>query len=139
MDSLDQDNLQIKITDFGFAQHLLHLGTARALGWTECYAPPECHSHPYPIVSKGYDIWSCGVIMCVLLTGKLPLTLNDYRALKENCPVNVKIKVNCSSAALEVLGAMLQVEPEGRLSAADVLSLPFFRNNSRQLFFMQQD
>ena len=135
---VDSDNEdKLKITDFGFSQHLLYLGTARALGWTECYAPPECHSHPYPIVSKEYDIWSCGVIMCVLLTGKLPLTMDDYKALKDDRPVDIKIKVNCSSAALEVLGAMLQINSEDRMSAEEVLSLPFFCNSSRRLFFMQ--
>lgn len=118
---------RLKVTDFGFSQQLSETGCALALGWTACYAPPECHVQKAPIVNKKYDIWSCGIIMCMLLSGTFPLTEENFEAMRNNEPVNIEISLNCSQYAVEALGAMLQVDCRRRLSAEEILNLQFFQ------------
>lgn len=70
---LDEDG-NLKVTDFGlsaFSEHLKQDGLLHTTCGTPAYVAPEV------ISKKGYDgakadIWSCGVILYVLLAGFLP-------------------------------------------------------------------
>ena len=69
---------KIKLTDFGFAKEA-HKNQLKTACYTPYYAPPEV------LGSGNYnyacDIWSLGVILYILLTGKPPF----YSASGQNC------------------------------------------------------
>ena len=124
---LDKD-LNIKIADFGMAA----LETEGKLLETSCgsphYAAPEIVSGiPY----KGFasDIWSCGVILFALLTGRLPFDEDDGNIR------NLLLKVQSgrfempgrdeiSDDARDLIARILVVDPERRIKARDILRHP---------------
>lgn len=67
----------LKITDFGLSTVFIYQGGRRQLS-TACGTPP--YSAP-EIVLLNYDervdIWSCGIILYVLLVGSMPFSLFD--------------------------------------------------------------
>jgi calcium-dependent protein kinase len=64
------ENLEIKLTDFGFATYFDRKNELNEVLGSPLYMPPEIVSH------SGYDnkvdIWSTGVMTYILLVGKPP-------------------------------------------------------------------
>jgi serine/threonine protein kinase len=62
----------LKLIDFGFAKQMKNIYKDRA--WTVCGTP--AYTAPEVLLGQGYnykaDIWSLGVLMCEILTGKTP-------------------------------------------------------------------
>ena len=71
MTSKDEDDLDVKITDFGFASFYPQDqgGFETTLGTPLYMAPEIINKERY---NKAVDIWSIGVITWILLTGKPP-------------------------------------------------------------------
>lgn len=96
--SSDGDDYTIKLADFGFAkvyiwvcmefefcvnlqffQHIANAKGERALCGTPEYAAPELlRRKPY---DQGVDIWSCGVVVFILLSGYAPFDDDDKKEL----------------------------------------------------------
>ena len=65
------DYLTLKIADFGLSGVADHFNPD--LDWgTLRYMSPEVLSHKTEINSPSVDIWACGVILYLLVTGKFP-------------------------------------------------------------------
>ncbi|RHN64904.1 putative protein kinase CAMK-CAMKL-CHK1 family [Medicago truncatula] len=85
---LDEDG-NLKVSDFGlctFSEHLRQDGLLHTTCGTPAYVSPEV------IAKKGYDgakadIWSCGVILYVLLAGFLPFQDDNLVAIWFKKPV----------------------------------------------------
>ncbi|GJD08034.1 Probable serine/threonine-protein kinase [Galdieria sulphuraria] len=105
---LDKNN-DIKIADFGMAS-LIPPGS---LLETSCGSPH--YASPEIVMGDMYngfksDVWSCGVILYALLTGRLPFDDdNIQRLLNKN-----------------LLRAMLTVEPEKRITVEAIQRHPWF-------------
>jgi serine/threonine protein kinase len=70
LESEDDDNLDIKITDFGFACFFQPgKGLTDVLGSPLYMAPEIINEQPY---NNKVDIWSAGVIAYILLSGRPP-------------------------------------------------------------------
>jgi len=64
------DNICVKLTDFGFStQFDPNLGLDFALGSLIYEAPEIINQMQY---NEKVDIWSLGVMTCMLLTGRFP-------------------------------------------------------------------
>jgi calcium-dependent protein kinase len=124
-----QRGISIKLIDFDTAASFEEKGLSGAHG-TFHYMAPETVNKQY---DEKCDIWSCGIIMYVLLTGKKNLPgLTD----KQDPNKLQLIKFDFSSAvwakfsqnAVDLLKAMLQKDPIKRISAVDALKHPWFEH-----------
>ncbi|KAF3487781.1 hypothetical protein F2Q69_00057778 [Brassica cretica] len=129
----EQGNL--KITDFGlsaFAEHLRQDGLLHTTCGTPAYVAPEV------ILKKGYDgakadLWSCGVILFVLLAGYLPFQddnlVNMYKKIYRG---DFKCPGWLSSDARRLVVKLLDPNPNTRITIDKVMDSP---NHSKYLSF----
>ncbi|XP_057767846.1 CBL-interacting serine/threonine-protein kinase 6-like [Salvia miltiorrhiza] len=127
----DQGNL--KVTDFGLSalpDHLRQDGLLHTTCGTPAYVAPEV------IGRKGYDgakadIWSCGVILFVLLAGYLPFQddniISLYRKIYRG---DFKCPPWLSPESRKLIGRMLEPNPIARISIAKIMSSSWFRKSS---------
>ncbi|RAL42310.1 hypothetical protein DM860_012093 [Cuscuta australis] len=126
---LDEDG-NLKISDFGLsalAESKRQDGLLHTLCGTPAYVAPEV------ITRKGYDggkadIWSCGVILFVMLAGYLPFNdpnlMELYRKIEKaefKCPNWVQPEVR------KLLSRMLDPNPTTRISMAKIKDHPWFK------------
>ncbi|KAH8974643.1 hypothetical protein BDL97_01G112600 [Sphagnum fallax] len=122
----------LKISDFGLSalpQQLREDGLLHTTCGTPNYVAPEV------IVDKGYhgatvDLWSCGVILFVLMAGYLPFDdpnlLNLYRKIYRaefSCPSWF------SSGARKLLSKLLDPNAKTRYTAAQIYKNDWFRKS----------
>ena len=111
-------NRNIKIADFGMAALELHGGTG--LLETSCGSPH--YASPEIVAGKAYhgaasDIWSCGVVLYALLTGRLPFDHpNIGELLKRVRSGRFEMPRDIPHDARDLLARMLVVDPERRIS-----------------------
>ncbi|KAG0470778.1 hypothetical protein HPP92_017478 [Vanilla planifolia] len=122
----------LKVADFGlsaFADHLRPDGLLHTTCGTPAYVAPEV------ICKKGYDgskadLWSCGVILFVLLAGFLPFQDDNliamYRKIHRGdfrCPPWF------SSDARRLVIKLLDPNPNTRITVAKLLDTPWLRKS----------
>ena len=130
----DRDLEKIKIVDFGTS---LIFDTDRKLDeklGTAYYIAPE-------VIKKSYnekcDLWSCGVIMYILLSGEPPF--NDPRA--DNDAIMKKVEVgkydiehgvwkSISKEGKDLIKKLLTYDPAERISASDALKHVWIADNA---------
>lgn len=69
------DGTQVKIIDFGTARKFTKGKKLRQVIGTPFYMAPEIFNEKK--YNEKADIWSCGIIMYILMTGKAPYFGND--------------------------------------------------------------
>lgn len=122
---LDSHN-NIKIGDFG----LSNLMTDGDFLKTSCGSPN--YAAPEVISGKLYsgpeiDVWSAGVIMYVLLCGKLPFDDDHIPSLFKKIESGIySMPSHISKEAQHVLRRMLVVDPVKRATIAEIRQMPFF-------------
>lgn len=133
----------LKIVDFGLAALASDMQVCGGLMYSGVgslpYSAPEVYYSKELYRGMGYrgapaDVWSCGVILYVLLTGRPPFA----RPLAKTYGKNLKrCKHYCrlakgmgyegvSSSAKHLLIQIFQEKPEARLSLADIKHHPWF-------------
>ncbi|KAK7304105.1 hypothetical protein RJT34_15158 [Clitoria ternatea] len=120
---LDEEG-NLKVTDFGlstFSEHLRHDGLLHTTCGTPAYVAPEV------IGKKGYDgakadIWSCGVILYVLLAGFLPFQDDNLVAMyKKIYRGDFKCPPWFSSEARRLVTKLLDPNPNSRIAISKVM------------------
>lgn len=122
----------LKVADFGlsaFADHVRADGLLHTTCGTPAYVAPEV------IGKKGYDgakadLWSCGVILYVLLAGSLPFQddniITMYRKMHRGdfrCPPWF------STDARRLVTKLLDPNPSTRIIVANLIETPWFKKN----------
>ena len=140
----------LKVSDFGLATLFEYKG-ARKLCVTSCGSPPytapevvTCDSRVARHAGLGYsadlvDIWSCGVVLFVLLVGNTPwdepldssYEFHDY--VESNGRPSDELWKNLPAETLSLLRGMMKVEPNQRFSLADVRQHPWFTRKNQYL------
>ncbi|KAF6736059.1 Phosphorylase b kinase gamma catalytic chain, skeletal muscle/heart isoform [Oryzias melastigma] len=129
------DNMNIKLTDFGFAVQIEPGQTLREVYGTPVYLAPEIIECSMDASHTGYgtavDIWSSGVIMYTLLAGSPPFwhrkqMLMLRMILAGNYDFSSPEWEDRSDTVKDLISRMLVVEPSKRFTAADALNHPFF-------------
>ena len=134
IESCTEDRINIKVIDFGTAEAFTSNTKMRQTMGTPYYIAPE-------VIQKNYnekcDVWSCGVILYILLSGFPPFNgRNDeeiMRAVKktkfhyQRILKNIKPKIDAiwqdiSPEAKDLINNMLKFPPETRYTALQAYS-----------------
>lgn len=136
---LDRDTMTIKLVDFGMAA-LQPQGKKLT---TPCGSPH--YAAPEVIRTQSYDggkadVWSCGVILYVLLTGTPPFNYSgDDRDLKylfrAIAQADYIMPEALSKEAQDLIRQILVPNPKNRISLAEIWNHPFLRKYNEQLDF----
>ena len=134
----NKDNLPIiKITDFGTSEVVEKDSKENKSIGNVFYMAPEILKHNY---NEKCDIWSCGVIMYFLLSGKPPFSGRDeeeiYKKILDGkydlkSPPFDKLSKNC----LNLLENLLKIDFQQRYSAEEALHHPWFQEfKSKEIY-----
>lgn len=114
-------DIHIKLTDFGLAKNITEDGLKTFCG-TPLYFAPEVLSRRNTVTGQGRygkeaDMWSLGVILYVLLSGRPPFDSNDYLNSSTNSKISFKSRrwETVSIEAKELVRLLLTVSPEKRI------------------------
>ncbi|KAG6591537.1 CBL-interacting serine/threonine-protein kinase 5, partial [Cucurbita argyrosperma subsp. argyrosperma] len=137
------ENEDLKISDFGLSalpEQLRNDGLLHTQCGTPAYVAPEV------LRRKGYDgakadIWSCGVILYVLLAGFLPFQDENIMTMYKKV---FKAEFECppwfSAEAKRLISKILVVDPERRITIGAITRVPWFRKDfSRSLSFTMKE
>ncbi|XP_058206976.1 CBL-interacting serine/threonine-protein kinase 6-like [Rhododendron vialii] len=128
---LDDDG-NLKVTDFGlsaFNEHLRQDGLLHTTCGTPAYVAPDV------IGKKGYDgakadVWSCGVILFVLLAGFLPFQDDNLVAMyRKIYKGDFKCPPWFSSESRRLITKLLDPNPSTRITAAKVMESSWFKKS----------
>ena len=133
----DDDDTSIKIADFGFAKKVTGENSLSTLCGTAQYVAPEILDFQVDGYDERCDMWSVGVVTYILLGGYAPFEgppdeLAQF-IIRGDYEFHDKYWSEISDAAKDMISAMLQVDPELRLSAEDSLHCEWMALDAEQL------
>ncbi|KAI9507011.1 snf 1 [Russula earlei] len=121
------DDLNVKIADFGLSNEIKDGDFLKTSCGSPNYAAPE-------VIRGGLytgpeiDVWSAGVILYVMLCGRLPFEDDDVQALFTKISQGTyHIPSNLSSDARSLITGMLAVDPVKRITVPEIIQHPFFQ------------
>ena len=126
----------IKICDFGYSKSShLHSQPKSTVG-TPAYIAPEILTRQKTYDGRQSDVWSCGVTLFVLLCGSYPFedpadprnfrkTIEKILSANYSLPHNVALSTECQ----DLLRSMFQINPQHRISIAQIFHHTFYRKN----------
>ncbi|XP_051060985.1 phosphorylase b kinase gamma catalytic chain, skeletal muscle/heart isoform isoform X2 [Phodopus roborovskii] len=130
------DDMNIKLTDFGFSCQLQPGERLREICGTPSYLAPEiiqCSmDDSHPGYGKEVDMWSTGVIMYTLLAGSPPFW-HRKQMLMLRMIMDGKYQFGSpewddySDTVKDLVSRFLVVQPQDRCSAEEALAHPFFQ------------
>lgn len=119
----------VKIADFGLSNIMTDGNFLKTSCGSPNYAAPEVISGKL-YAGPEVDVWSCGVILYVLLVGRLPFDDDYIPALfKKIAAGNFHIPGYISPGAARLIRAMLQVHPVHRITIGEIRDDPWFTKN----------
>ena len=143
IDSRNKTSLHIKIIDFGTAEEFTPSSTMNLIMGTVYYIAPEVLMKSY---NEKCDVWSCGVILYILLSGTPPFNgKTDEDILKAVMTTKFKyyskglfiigdIWINISDDAKDLIHKMIKYPPEERLSAKEDYSHDWIKSKKFNQF-----
>jgi calcium-dependent protein kinase len=122
----------LKMTDFGLADYCTPTTKLKEISGTPYYIAPEVIRMNY---SQKADVWSCGILLYVLLTGKSPFHRDDdrkhsykvvfRRILDDEVDFKSSPWPNISESAKDLCRKLLSKNPAKRLTAKEALQHPW--------------
>lgn len=137
---LDEDG-NLKVSDFGLSAISEHNqdGLFHTFCGTPAYVAPEV------LARKGYaaakvDIWSCGVVLFVLMAGYLPFHDHNVMAMYKKI---YKGEFRCpkwfSPELVKLVTRMLDSNPETRITIPEIMNNRWFKKGFKQVKFYIED
>ncbi|XWS15848.1 hypothetical protein CRYUN_Cryun34aG0036900 [Craigia yunnanensis] len=136
------DNGDLKVSDFGLSavsDQIRQDGLFHTFCGTPAYVAPEVFSR------KGYDaakvdIWSCGVILFVLMAGYLPFNDHNITAMYKKI---YKGEFRCprwfSPELSRLLTKLLDTNPETRMTIPEIMENRWFKKGFKHIKFYIED
>ncbi|KAF8899460.1 CAMK/CAMKL/AMPK protein kinase [Infundibulicybe gibba] len=123
------DDLNVKIADFGLSNEISDGDFLTTSCGSPNYAAPE-------VIRGGVyagpeiDVWSSGVILYVMLCGRLPFEDDDVQVLFTKISQgSYHMPSYISHEARTLINAMLAVDPIKRITVPEIIQHPFFTND----------
>ncbi|KAI3454018.1 hypothetical protein Pfo_010681 [Paulownia fortunei] len=137
------ENGDLKISDFGLSALYEHLSNDGLLH-TQCGTP--AYIAPEVLRMKGYDgakadIWSCGVVLYVLLAGFLPFQDENLIAMcKKIFRAEYEFPPWFSSESKRLISKLLVANPGKRISIPGIMRVAWYRKGFKRptAFSMQE-
>ena len=123
---LSNDNTILKIIDFGLGNLYKNNQLLKTACGSPCYAPPEM------VKEENYngalsDIWSSGIILYLMLCGKLPFYHEQNDVMyKQILSGKFDLPKYLSDNAKDILKKILEVDPKKRLKFEGIKAHPWF-------------
>ena len=122
--------LQVKLIDFGTAKIFEKGHQENKYVGSSYYMAPEIIKRKY---NEKCDIWSIGVILYILLTGRPPFDGNDDDEILSNVKKGVFDKKSypyplLSSNSKDLIDKLLRYDPKKRITADEALEHPWFKS-----------
>jgi len=122
--------LQVKLIDFGTAKIFEKGHLENKYVGSSYYMAPEIIKRKY---DEKCDLWSIGVILYILLTGRPPFDGNDDDEILENVKKGEYDKWAypfplLSPQSKDLIDKLLQYDPKKRLSADQAIDHPWFKS-----------
>lgn len=140
---LDRNTMTVKLVDFGMAA-LQPVGKQLT---TPCGSPH--YAAPEVIKTTSYDgakadVWSCGVVLFVLLTGTPPFNYSgndrDLKHLfRDIAEARYTMPDTISTEAQDLIRRILIPDPMHRISLQDIWDHPFLRKYQQELNFLGEN
>ncbi|XP_052203282.1 CBL-interacting serine/threonine-protein kinase 12 [Diospyros lotus] len=136
------ENGDLKVSDFGLSavsDQMRQDGLFHTFCGTPAYVAPEV------LAQKGYnaakvDIWSCGVILFVLMAGYLPFHDQNVMAMYKKI---YKGEFRCprwfSPELTRLLTRLLDANPETRITIPEIMSKRWFKKGFKHVKFYIED
>ena len=136
----DKNNYpRVKICDFGTSKMFEKGAIQRKLVGSSYYIAPEVLQKHY---DEKCDIWSCGVILYILLSGRPPFGGENDREIMDrvstgkydlqSSPFN-KLTRSC----IDLIQKLLIMDPKKRITAQEALAHSWFKENRAKELFNQ--
>ncbi|RFU31876.1 hypothetical protein B7463_g4477, partial [Scytalidium lignicola] len=123
------ENLNVKIADFGLSNIMTDGNFLKTSCGSPNYAAPEVINGKL-YAGPEVDVWSCGVILYVLLVGRLPFDDEHIPSLFAKIAKGQYVVPNYMSAgAASLIKKMLAVNPVHRATIEDIRQDPWFLVN----------
>ncbi|XP_020574335.1 LOW QUALITY PROTEIN: CBL-interacting serine/threonine-protein kinase 12-like [Phalaenopsis equestris] len=143
------DQGDLKVSDFGLSavsEQIRQDGLFHTFCGTPAYVAPEV------LARKGYDgakvdVWSCGVILFVLMAGYLPFhdqnVMVMYRKIYKGefrCPRWFSSEYQASSDLTKLLSRLLDTNPQTRITIPEIMENRWFKKGFRHVrFYIEND
>ncbi|KAJ8296763.1 Carbon catabolite-derepressing protein kinase [Rhodotorula toruloides] len=123
------ENLNVKIADFGLSNIMRDGDFLKTSCGSPNYAAPEVISGKL-YAGPEIDIWSCGVILYVMLCGRLPFDDDHIPMLFKKINGGIfTLPPFLSSEARSLLSRMLTVDSNKRIKLHEIRQLPWFQKD----------
>ncbi|KJX95764.1 carbon catabolite derepressing protein kinase Snf1 [Zymoseptoria brevis] len=123
------ENLNVKIADFGLSNIMTDGNFLKTSCGSPNYAAPEVISGKL-YAGPEVDVWSCGVILYVLLVGRLPFDDEYIPALfKKIAQGAYNVPSYLSPGAVHLVKRMLQINPVNRITIQEIRMDPWFKED----------
>ncbi|QIX00755.1 hypothetical protein AMS68_006272 [Peltaster fructicola] len=120
------ENLNVKIADFGLSNIMTDGNFLKTSCGSPNYAAPEVISGKL-YAGPEVDVWSCGVILYVLLVGRLPFDDEYIPALfRKIAQGSYTVPPYLSQGAVRLIRKILQVNPMNRITIQEIRQDPWF-------------
>jgi len=129
IEKLNEDNIFIKLIDFGTSNYFDNRTKFSYKIGTAYYIAPEVIKQSY---NNKCDLWSCGVILYILLSGMAPFDGKNDHEIMENVMKGAynfddEIWENVSEDAKRLIRNLIRFDPNKRYSAEQAYNDPWIQ------------
>ncbi|KAM6978956.1 peripheral plasma membrane protein CASK isoform 25-T25 [Tautogolabrus adspersus] len=132
-----ENSAPVKLGGFGVAIQLGESGLVAGgrVGTPHFMAPEVVKREPY---GKPVDVWGCGVILFILISGCLPFYGTKERLFEAICKGKYKMNPrqwgHISESAKDLVRRMLMLDPAERITVYEALNHPWLKERDRYAY-----